>query len=48
MTPLYPPPVGSNSVDQSSHSLTIAARELFNDLDKNVKPVAPIRFLAEE
>ncbi|KAL6568221.1 deubiquitinating enzyme [Orobanche hederae] len=42
----YPPPVRSNSVDQSSHSLTIAARELFNDLDKNVKPVAPIRFLA--
>lgn len=42
----YPPPVRSNDVDQSSHSLTIAMRELFNDLDKNVKPVAPMRFLS--
>ncbi|PIN11762.1 Ubiquitin-specific protease [Handroanthus impetiginosus] len=41
----YPPPVRSSSVDQSSHSLTVATRELFNDLDKNVKPVAPMRFL---
>ncbi|KAK6148700.1 hypothetical protein DH2020_016225 [Rehmannia glutinosa] len=41
----YPPPVRSNTVDQSSHSLTVATRELFNDLDKNVKPVAPMRFL---
>ncbi|KAG8380064.1 hypothetical protein BUALT_Bualt07G0154600 [Buddleja alternifolia] len=41
----YPPPVRSNAVDQSSHSLTVATRELFNDLDKNVKPVAPMRFL---
>ncbi|EYU21397.1 hypothetical protein ABFS83_09G109700 [Erythranthe nasuta] len=41
----YPPPVRSNAVDQSSHSLAVATRELFNDLDKNVKPVAPMRFL---
>ncbi|XP_011072477.1 ubiquitin carboxyl-terminal hydrolase 6 [Sesamum indicum] len=41
----YPPPVRSSAVDQSSHSLTVATRELFNDLDKNVKPVAPMRFL---
>ncbi|XP_051147985.1 ubiquitin carboxyl-terminal hydrolase 6-like [Andrographis paniculata] len=41
----YPPPVRSNDVDSPSHSLTVATRELFNDLDKNVKPVAPMRFL---
>ncbi|KAL0415135.1 UNVERIFIED_CONTAM: Ubiquitin carboxyl-terminal hydrolase 6 [Sesamum latifolium] len=41
----YPPPVRSSAVDQSSHSLTVATRELFSDLDKNVKPVAPMRFL---
>ncbi|XP_047961225.1 ubiquitin carboxyl-terminal hydrolase 6 [Salvia hispanica] len=41
----YPPPVRSNTVDQSSHSLTVATRELFNELDKNVRPVAPVRFL---
>ncbi|XP_042048235.1 ubiquitin carboxyl-terminal hydrolase 6-like [Salvia splendens] len=41
----YPPPVRSNVVDQSSHSLTIATRELFSELDKNVRPVAPVRFL---
>ncbi|KAK4395161.1 Ubiquitin carboxyl-terminal hydrolase 6 [Sesamum angolense] len=41
----YPPPVRSSSVDQSSHSLTVATRELFGELDKNVKPVAPMRFL---
>ncbi|KAL0341929.1 UNVERIFIED_CONTAM: Ubiquitin carboxyl-terminal hydrolase 6 [Sesamum calycinum] len=31
----YPPPVRSSSVDQSSHSLTVATRELFGELDKN-------------
>ncbi|KAL0319351.1 UNVERIFIED_CONTAM: Ubiquitin carboxyl-terminal hydrolase 6 [Sesamum angustifolium] len=41
----YPPPVRSSSVDQSSHSLTVATRELFGELDKNFKPVAPMRFL---
>lgn len=41
----YPPPVRSTTVDQSSHSLTVATRELFNELDKNVRPVAPVRFL---
>ncbi|KAL2539147.1 Ubiquitin carboxyl-terminal hydrolase 6 [Abeliophyllum distichum] len=43
----YPPPVRSNEVDQTSHLLTVATRDLFNDLDKNVKPVAPMRFLTE-
>ncbi|CAA2995658.1 ubiquitin carboxyl-terminal hydrolase 6 [Olea europaea subsp. europaea] len=43
----YPPPVRSNEVDQTSHLLTAATRDLFNDLDKNVKPVAPMRFLTE-
>ncbi|EPS62411.1 ubiquitin carboxyl-terminal hydrolase, partial [Genlisea aurea] len=41
----YPPPVRSSDVDHSSHSLTIAARELFNELNKSVKPVAPVQFL---
>ncbi|XP_022889503.1 ubiquitin carboxyl-terminal hydrolase 6-like [Olea europaea var. sylvestris] len=43
----YPRPVRSNEVDQTSHLLTVATRDLFNDLDKNVKPVAPMRFLTE-
>ncbi|KDO58642.1 hypothetical protein CISIN_1g011408mg [Citrus sinensis] len=34
----------SNDVDQSSHMLTVATSELFNDLDKSVKPVAPMQF----
>ncbi|KAF5453038.1 hypothetical protein F2P56_027985 [Juglans regia] len=34
----------SNDVDQSSHMLTIATRDLFNELDKSVKPVAPMQF----
>ncbi|KAK1257288.1 Ubiquitin carboxyl-terminal hydrolase 6 [Acorus gramineus] len=34
----------SNEVDQSSHLLTIATRDLFSDLDRNVKPVAPMQF----
>ncbi|GER46951.1 ubiquitin carboxyl-terminal hydrolase [Striga asiatica] len=41
----YRPPFRSNYVDKSSHSLTVAMRELFKELDKNVKPVAPMRFL---
>ncbi|KAL5755798.1 hypothetical protein ACOSQ2_020544 [Xanthoceras sorbifolium] len=34
----------SNDVDQSSHMLTVATSDLFNDLDKSVKPVAPMQF----
>ncbi|KAK4373851.1 hypothetical protein RND71_004528 [Anisodus tanguticus] len=34
----------SNDLDHSSHLLTTATRDLFNDLDKNVKPVAPMQF----
>ncbi|KAJ7951659.1 Ubiquitin carboxyl-terminal hydrolase [Quillaja saponaria] len=32
------------TVDQSSHMLTIATRDLFSELDKSVKPVAPMQF----
>lgn len=31
-------------MDQSSHMLTIATRDLFNELDKSGKPVAPMQF----
>lgn len=31
-------------MDQSSHMLAIATRDLFNELDKSVKPVAPMQF----
>ncbi|KAL4560028.1 hypothetical protein LXL04_032176 [Taraxacum kok-saghyz] len=34
----------SNDLDQSSHLLTVATRDLFTELDKNVKPVAPMQF----
>ncbi|KAJ1390970.1 Ubiquitin-like domain superfamily [Sesbania bispinosa] len=34
----------NNDVDQTSHMLTIATRDLFNELDKSVKPVAPMQF----
>ncbi|CAJ2663720.1 ubiquitin carboxyl-terminal hydrolase 6 [Trifolium pratense] len=34
----------NNDVDQSSHLLTVATRELFSELDKSVKPVAPMQF----
>ncbi|EEF28259.1 Ubiquitin carboxyl-terminal hydrolase, putative [Ricinus communis] len=33
-----------NDLDQTSHMLTTATRELFNELDKSVKPVAPMQF----
>ncbi|KAG0494229.1 hypothetical protein HPP92_005223 [Vanilla planifolia] len=36
----------SNDLDQYSHLLTIATRELFNELDRNVRPVAPLQFLS--
>ncbi|XP_011008463.1 PREDICTED: ubiquitin carboxyl-terminal hydrolase 7 isoform X1 [Populus euphratica] len=34
----------SSDLDQTSHMLTAATRELFNELDKSVKPVAPMQF----
>ncbi|WJX86345.1 deubiquitinating enzyme [Trifolium repens] len=34
----------NNDVDQSSHLLTVATRDLFSELDKSVKPVAPMQF----
>lgn len=34
----------SNELDQTSHMLTVATRDLFNELDKSVKPVAPMQF----
>ncbi|CAB4302946.1 unnamed protein product [Prunus armeniaca] len=34
----------SNDVDQTSHMLTIATRDLFGELDKSVKSVAPMQF----
>ncbi|KAF8388854.1 hypothetical protein HHK36_025534 [Tetracentron sinense] len=40
----YPHSERSNDLDQSSHLLTCATRDLFNELDRNVKPVAPMQF----
>ncbi|KAI8529639.1 hypothetical protein RHMOL_Rhmol12G0240500 [Rhododendron molle] len=40
----YPHPGKSNDLDQSSHLLTVATRDLFTELDKNVKAVAPMQF----
>ncbi|XAR67647.1 Ubiquitinyl hydrolase 1 [Bertholletia excelsa] len=40
----YPQSGRSNDLDQSSHLLTVATRDLFTELDKNVKPVAPMQF----
>lgn len=34
----------TNDLDQSSHQLTIATRDLFGELDRNVNPVAPMNF----
>ncbi|KAJ8439014.1 hypothetical protein Cgig2_028460 [Carnegiea gigantea] len=34
----------SNDLDQTSHLLTVATRDLFNELDKSAKPVAPMQF----
>ncbi|KAL4309762.1 hypothetical protein GQ457_01G019290 [Hibiscus cannabinus] len=34
----------NNDVDQTSHMLTVATRDLFGELDKSVKPVAPMQF----
>ncbi|KAK9054735.1 hypothetical protein SSX86_025814 [Deinandra increscens subsp. villosa] len=40
----YPQSGRSNELDQTSHLLTVATRDLFNELDKNVKPVTPMQF----
>ncbi|XP_022723680.1 ubiquitin carboxyl-terminal hydrolase 7-like isoform X3 [Durio zibethinus] len=40
----YSHSVRSNDLDQTSHMLTVATRDLFNELDKSVKPVAPMQF----
>ncbi|OVA08495.1 Ubiquitin domain [Macleaya cordata] len=37
-------PGRSNELDQSSHLLTVATRDLFGELDRNVKPVSPMQF----
>lgn len=34
----------SNDLDPSSHLLTVAARDLFGELDRSVRPVAPMQF----
>lgn len=36
----------SNDLDQYSHLLTVATRDLFSELDRNVRPVAPLQFLS--
>ncbi|KAK9102221.1 hypothetical protein Sjap_019475 [Stephania japonica] len=33
-----------NDLDQTSHQLTVATRDLFNELDTKVKPVSPVQF----
>lgn len=40
----YPHSGRSNDLDQPSHMLTCATRDLFSELDKTVKPVAPMQF----
>uniref|UniRef100_A0A1J3CL07 ubiquitinyl hydrolase 1 n=1 Tax=Noccaea caerulescens TaxID=107243 RepID=A0A1J3CL07_NOCCA len=37
-------PARNKDVDQTSHMLTVATRELFSELDKSVKAVAPMPF----
>uniref|UniRef100_A0ACD5VGQ7 Uncharacterized protein n=1 Tax=Avena sativa TaxID=4498 RepID=A0ACD5VGQ7_AVESA len=43
----YSDNVRGNGVDQTSHSLTVATRNTFGELDKSVRPVAPLHFLQE-
>lgn len=40
----YPQSERRNDLDHPSHMLTVATRDLFNELDKTVKPVAPMQF----
>lgn len=40
----YPHADRRNDLDNPSHILTVATRDLFNELDKNVKPVSPMQF----
>ncbi|KAM0881096.1 hypothetical protein ACQ4PT_033166 [Festuca glaucescens] len=37
--------VRGTGVDQTSHSLTVATRNTFGELDQSVRPVAPLHFL---
>ncbi|EMS46093.1 Ubiquitin carboxyl-terminal hydrolase 6 [Triticum urartu] len=41
----YSDNVRGNGVDQASHSLTVATRNTFGELDQSVRPVAPLHFL---
>jgi len=41
----YSDNVRGNGVDQTSHSLTVATRNTFGELDQSVRPVAPLHFL---
>jgi len=34
-----------NGIDQASHNLTLATRNIFGELDQSVRPVAPLQFL---
>ncbi|KAI5001086.1 hypothetical protein ZWY2020_011045 [Hordeum vulgare] len=34
-----------NGVDQASHTLTVATRNTFGELDQSIRPVAPLHFL---
>lgn len=43
--PSYSDTARGNGVDQASHSLTLATRNTFGDLDQSVRPVAPLQFL---
>ncbi|XP_073006842.1 ubiquitin carboxyl-terminal hydrolase 6 [Typha latifolia] len=36
----------ANDIDQYSHLLTVATRDLFSELDRTAKPVAPMQFLS--
>ncbi|KAI4331266.1 hypothetical protein MLD38_029467 [Melastoma candidum] len=40
----YPQSGRRNDLDHPSHMLTVATRDLFNELDKTTKPVAPMQF----
>ncbi|PKI79458.1 hypothetical protein CRG98_000149 [Punica granatum] len=40
----YRPSGRRNDLDQTSHMLTVATRDLFSELDKTAKPVAPMQF----
>ncbi|GJN18660.1 hypothetical protein PR202_gb05843 [Eleusine coracana subsp. coracana] len=41
----YSDTMRGNGIDQASHSLTLATRNTFGELDQSVRPVAPLHFL---